>query len=236
MLNGDLRVGVIIPYRDRGGDHFRQANLIRVLAQWRAYDMLATVVGDDRDGKDQFNRSRAYNNGRKLWAEADVLVFAEADMLIEYGSIMHAIEAARKETGLVVPFTTYYALTPTASEDVRFYLLEPEDAAYEFMMGNGASIGAINVVSRETMDLIGQFDESFEGNWFDDDAMKIAFERLAGPTTWIHGPAWHLYHLPGHRGEHLSAADRAATEMNRRRLTKYRLASPERLHALLAGQ
>lgn len=90
---------------------------------------------------------------------------------------------------------------------------------------------------RATLDLIGQWDEGFEGNWYDDDAMKIAFELCAGPTRWIDGPAHHLYHLPGWKGDHLTAADRAATAANKARLRLYQRAEqPAQIRELTSGQ
>jgi hypothetical protein len=92
------------------------------------------------------------------------------------------------------------------------------------------------VISRQTLESTGGFDERLSGNWYDDNVAKRAFEVCAGPTRWIPGPAFHLYHLPGHKGDHLTDADRAATEANRHRLHRYRMArTPEQVRALVGG-
>lgn len=227
-MNGN-KLAVVIPFRDRGIDPLRKANLERVLAHWRIYTKTPTVVSDGRTGDAQFNRSAAYNAGIRACPSAEVFVFTESDMLIDYRQIDRAVGQAVSTPGLVVPFTQYRYLTPEASEVVRHTipgnLATIPDEYVESTMDNGRSIGAVNVVSRTTMELIGQWDEGFEGNWYDDNAMKIAFELCAGPTRWIDGPAHHLYHLPGWKGDHLTAADRAATAANKARFGRYQRAT-----------
>lgn len=229
------RISVIIPFRDRGIDPLRTANLRCVLEHWSRSRWQPYVVDDGRTGNQQFNRSAAYNRAVKEYP-SDVYIFAESDMLVSLHQIKQAIWQAMEETGLVVPFTEYRYLSEANSEAVRNMGIPPCDVIAQRTMLRGASIGAINVVSEETMELIGQFDEAFDGNWYDDDAMKIAFEMCAGPTRWVDGPAHHLYHLPGWEGAHLTEADRHATRRNKLRLYRYQLArTPERIRELTAG-
>lgn len=226
-------VAVIIPFRDRGIDPLRKANLDRVVDHSRVYTKTPTVVSDGRDGDAQFNRSAAYNAGVRECPDAEVFVFTESDMLLDYTQIDQAVCLARETPGLVVPFTQYRYLTPEDSELVRADQVQPATCWPESTMDDGKSIGAINVVSRDTLDLIGQWDECFEGNWYDDNAMHRAFEVCAGPTRWVDGPAHHLFHLPGWKGDHLTDADRAATARNKARYDLYRKAqTPERIREL----
>lgn len=216
---------VIIPFRDRGTDPTRVANLTRVVWTWQSYGFAPMTIGDGRIRPAQFNRSAAYNRGMAhCWDSSDVFVFAESDMLIPVDLINAAVHRAFDSPGLVVPFTEYRALSQKDSCDVRGGA-DPARFIPERIMPNGQSIGAINVVSRKTMEKVGQWDEQFEGSWYDDNAMKIAFEVLAGKTRWVDGTAYHLWHLPGHAGSHLSAEDREATRRNRARLQQYRQAS-----------
>lgn len=233
------RVAVVIPFRDRGHDPLRAANLVRVLEHWDTYwyeHAHLYIVDDGRTGTRPFNRSAAYNRGRRLAGSAEVIVFAESDMLIDTEQIREAVDQAVSVPGLVVPFTQYHYLSEADSRHVRAGA-NPSQCAPESTMTNGRAIGAINVVSSTTLDAIGQWDESFEGSWYDDNAMKIAFEKCAGPTRWITGPAHHLYHLPGWTGDHLTDIDRAATRANRRRLAHYRHAhTPDRIRDLTTGR
>lgn len=218
-MGSSTDVAVIIPFRDRGSDQLRGANLKRVLRHWDGFADII-IVDDGRSGDAQFNRSAAYNRGTALTASG-VIVYTESDMLIDHQQIREAIDLAVAKPGLVVPFRTYHYLNPSDSADVRDTLLDPDACIAEFVRDGGASVGAINVVSRETLKAIGQWDEAFEGNWHDDIAMKIAFELCAGPTRWVTGPAYHIWHKPGWAGEHLTAEDKAATEANKARLALY---------------
>ena len=227
------RAAIIIPFRDRGLDPRRSANLEAVQRWWKpsAWDVL--VVSDGRTGDEQFNRSAAYNLGAQQ-TDADVLVYTESDMLLGFDQIAHAIELAATAPGLVVPFTQYRYLGEADSVQVRS-TLQPDGFRPESVMDNGRSIGAVNVVSRETLDLIGGgYTERTEGNWYDDNIMHRAFDVCAGPTRWVDGPAWHLFHLPGHKGDHLTEADRAATARNKALWQQVRAASTaDEVRALL---
>jgi hypothetical protein len=237
MGNSHPVTAVIIPWRDRGIDPLRSLNLMRVLEHWEEFEAAPFLVGDGRHGTEQFNRHAAYNRGIALAdAGVDVYVFAEGDMLIPPKQIYDAVMTAFDDHGLVVPFTEYRYLSPKDSLAVCAGDLKPEDAEPQWVMADGKAIGAVSVVSRRTMDAVGQWDEVFEGNWFDDDASKIAFDICTAPTRWVEGPAYHLHHLPGHAGHHLTPEDHAATRRNKRRLRAYRAAqTPQRIRELTAG-
>lgn len=224
---------ICIPFRDRGLDPLRQADLNAVLDWWADFPAPVHVVSDGRTGDAQFNRSRAYNLGRAIAWDADVIVYSESDMLLPYEQITEAIELAAQRPGLVVPFTRYCYLSPDDSIKVRGGA-HPTSVTPESTMENGRSIGAVNVVSQATLDLVGGYTELTEGAWFDDNIMAHAFEVCAGSTRWVTGDAHHLYHLPGFKGDHLSAEDRAATARNKALwIRSRRIKDPARLRALL---
>lgn len=224
-----MTAAVIIPFRDRGRDPLRQANLDRILEHWQGWDL--HIVDDGRNGDQQFNRHAAYNKGAQQ-TTADVLVYAESDMLIDHNQIHQAIQAA-ETPGLVVPFTERHELSPDSSELVREHKIHPSQGRADVIKPKPRRIGAINVISRHTLTLIGQWDEQFEGSWWDDRSMHIAFDKCAGPTRWIDGPSYHLYHLPGYEGDHLTREDRAATARNHQRWRSYRRATtPEQIREL----
>lgn len=229
-------VAVVVPFRDRGRDPLRAANLVRVLEHWDNFDAPVHVVDDGRTGDAQFNRSVAYNRGAALAPSADVLIFTESDMLIDFAQIDEAIHQARKTPGLVVPFTERHEFEAEESAQIRLNDKQPNECHATIVMPKPRRTGAINVLTRETLDLVGQYDEAFEGSWWDDRSMHIAFDRCAGPTRWINGPSYHLYHLPGYVGDHLTDTDRAATAANRRRFHQYLLArTPQRIRDLTGG-
>lgn len=238
-----MKIQIVIPFRLReGADMRRAANLEVVQAWWYAHGMEAAIVDDGYDGDHQFNRHRAYNRAVAKFPETDVFVFSEADMLIHPDQIKAACEEAHQRLGLVVPFTQYRYLSDTMTQALRddyhesttesltrfwgspadsegsIFALTPESTEE-----NGTSIGAINVVSRQTLLLTGGFTEATSGNWYDDNIIEEGFAHITGNRTrFVDGPAVHLYHLPGWKGDHLSEADKAATQRNKSILVRMR--------------
>jgi hypothetical protein len=227
-----MTAAVIIPFRDRGRDPLRQANLNRTLEHWSGWDV--HVVDDGRQGDAQFNRHKAYNTGATL-TDADILIYAESDMLIDFTQIHQAMRLAETH-GLIVPFTERHELSPDSSELVREHKIKPQDGRADVIKPKPRRIGAINVISRQTLTAVGQWDEQFEGCWWDDRSMHLAFDICAGPTQWIDGPSWHLWHLPGYQGAHLTGADKQATARNKLRFRQYQRArTPDQIRRLTHG-
>lgn len=226
---------LVVPFRDRGRDPLRAANLEAVRRWWAGSPWALHVVDDGRNGDEQFNRSAAYNRGAELAAAAgaEAVIYTEADMLIPWDQISGAVDRALAEPGLVVPFSEYRYLDATASAQVRADEHAVTRVTPESVMDNSTSMGAVNVVSLASLEAAGGWDEAFEGNWYDDNAMERAFAICCGARRHIAGPAWHLYHLPGWTGDHLSDADRAATHANAQRWARYQAAStPDEIRAL----
>lgn len=238
-----MKIRVIIPFRLReGADPRRAANLAIVQAWWYVHGYDPQIVSDGLSGDAQFNRHRAYNRAVDRFPETEVFIFTEADMLVHPSQIKIAVRRAVAEPGLVVPFTQYRYLSDGATAALRdWYNDKPEQVIAdswssevdhplsvftikpESVMDNGRSIGAINVVSRETLEMTGGFTEATSGNWYDDNIIEEGFAFLTGnPTRYVEGPAVHMYHLPGHKGAHLSEADKDATARNRRLLQNLR--------------
>jgi hypothetical protein len=250
-------IKVIIPFRDRGHDLRRGANLEVVMAWWYAHNLEPAIVDDGLEGDAQFNRHRAYNQAVSRNPDVDVFIFTEADMLIPIDQIAVAAKLAAVRPGLVVPFMQYRYLSDETTSLVRnaFADFSPEELSRwiamapinpqsifnltpESTMENGTSIGAVNVVSRETLDMTGGFTEATEGNWYDDRIIEEGFKFLTDHnTSYIPGPAVHLYHLPGWKGDHLTEADKAATQRNRDLLVRMRadirMRNRERVKALM---
>lgn len=237
-----IKVKIVVPFRDRGTDPRRRENLQVVMDWWNIHGYSPSIVSDGLTGDAQFNRHRAYNRAVALFPETDVFVFTEADMLIHANQIHAAAALAFSRPGLVVPFTQYRYLSERVSDhvlnsygsmlidDVRDWWRMPVNndmsifgMRAESVMDNGKSIGAVNVVSRKTLDMTGGFTEATSGNWYDDNIIEEGFAFLTHEKTrYVPGPAVHLYHLPGWKGEHLTDADKAATAHNKRLLTNLR--------------
>lgn len=230
-----MKAAIVTAFRDRGRDPNRPANLKRIIAHWMDSPWDHIVVDDGRTGDQSFNRSAAYNRALTL-TDADILVYSEADLLVDYTQIQQGIELAAAEPGLVVPFHQFLEICEEDSAKVRDFEMEPHQTRHQQVRGDYKSIGAVNIVSRESIAAIGRWPEEFEGAWHDDDACERAFTVCCGPTRFIDGPGWHLYHLSGGHGAHLSAQDRQATQRNKRRYRKYLQArTPQRIRELTAG-
>ena len=240
MTSPRVKMKVVIPFRDRGTDLRRAANLDVVMAWWWLHKIDPVVQGDGLEDDAPFNRHRAYNLAVSENPDTDVFVFSEADMLVPTLSVVKAVKAAVGSPGLVVPFTEYRYLSDETTTEVRDRmrdsdeylgrLIQPpgrQDSVFdiepESTMEGGRSIGAVNVVSRATLNLTGGFTEATHGNWYDDNITEEGFAFLCGAQTrWVKGPAVHLYHLPGWKGDHLTAEDKAATAHNRSLLINMR--------------
>lgn len=236
-----MTAAIIIPFRDRGIDPLRRANLLRVLEHWYGFEVDARVVDDDREGDAAFCRHRAYNKGTAA-TDADVLVYIESDILIPHQQIRDAITLAVEQPGLVVPFSLQHKLSPTDSLLVRADLKDPADCVPEpHPYGEGTNFGCANVISRQTLNMVGQWDEVMEGHGYDDVAMLIAFRLCAGLVRRVDGPAYHLYHKdvdPDTSPDraHLTDEDVTAQSRNQQRMLMYRGAhTPEQIRQLTAG-
>lgn len=230
---------MVIPFRDRG-DERRARNLRMVLRYYGDVFKDIFVQTDGRLGTEQFNRSAAYNRGveNARRSGADVIVFCEADMIVPYGQIKTGIRLASEQPGLVIPFTERCEIDDVATESLSQEWHDPFLIKPVTVYSNGFSMGAVNIVSMDTMHLIGQWDETFEGNGYDDNAMFRAFEiATRNKARYITGPSVHLWHVPGFAGEHLSDEDRSATDRNRIRFeTQYQRARNYReIRLLTAG-
>jgi hypothetical protein len=237
-----VSTAIIIPFRDRGTDPLRKENLDRCLDWWARFGCPVIVAGDGREGDAQFNRSAAYNLGTAR-TDADMLVYVESDTLIPYEQIDKAIEMATKRPGMVVPFTHQKKLSKTDSMLVRGGLKDPQDCVPDpHPYGETTNYGCCNVLSRRTLQAIGQWDPAFEGHGHDDNAMYHAFDLVAKPVRWVDGNSYHLYHLDfdpdtTRDRSYLSDEDIAAQDRNRRRLELYRCAkTPQEIRLLTSGE
>lgn len=222
-------IGVVVPWRYKG-DPWRLANFTTVRYHLDGFAPVV-VASDGLAGDTPFNRSRAYNLGAAQLPEADVIVFHEADMLIPRAQLVIAVNAALVKPGMVVPFDTYDYLSPEDTSKVRAGA-DPQFCTPEFVMADGRSNGAVNVVSRSTLEAVGGWDENFSGWGFDDRAMARAFEiTSSSPTRYIQGHGVHLWHRPGwsvesrfRGGSEIPPEEHYATVRNEARYRRYRQA------------
>lgn len=208
-----MDVVMVVPWRDGGNDH-RRINCAWLVDRYRDAG-LRVIVSDDGAESGPFNRSAAYNRGWREAGDPDAIIWNEADCFIPLPQLEDAMRLAVQAPGLVLPYTERVELTEAGAELVRNTNggLVVERKHVERAFPNGISIGQCGVTSRETMRAVGQWDEHFAGWGFDDNAMHLAFDRLAGPTRWVQGVGWHLWH-PLAYGR-VSPEAKARTDANR---------------------
>jgi hypothetical protein len=235
-----MNVVVVIPWRSKG-DAYREANFQHVLDYLINADVGEVLVCDDGATRGPFNRSAAYNAGRRHRPDADCYVWHEADMIVPVPQLRAAVRLATASPGLVVPFNTYAYLSKAGAAEV-LEGASPFGAVAEYKMGDGRSVGAVGVTSSATLTAVGQWDEKFKGWGYDDRAMCRAFQVATGrDTRYAPGYGFHLWHPPAweadgtFRGGTVGVPldERQATEANKRRLARYKSArTPEQIRAL----
>ena len=188
-----MRAAVVLAYRDIGCPH-RQAACAYVLEHvWKSYDI---HVCDS--GQQPFSRAGSFNQGA-LQSDADVLVFADADVVPEEAAIENAIRHAYVLGTTAYPYREYIRLGATAT-----LVLETEHSQATDMMVRADprwaewkqmnSVGGVFVVRRDLYLEAGGCDPRFVGWGFEDVAWSAVSATLLGDHVREDGSLLHLWH------------------------------------------
>jgi predicted glycosyltransferase involved in capsule biosynthesis len=146
-----------------------------------------------------FSRAAAKNQGAE-WAREDgveVIIFHDADMIVEQQAYEDLIAKARETGKLIVGFTEYRALTQAATSWlVDGNITDPMTAQVGQVL-SGFSRGGIIAVTVEAFYDIGRYDERFRGWGCEDWAFSIAATIVRGEFERLPYPAIHLWHEHG---------------------------------------
>lgn len=188
-------VSVVIPWRNDHGQ--RERILDWNLRRWRLL-LPDAEIGTWGHVGDPFNRSRARNEAVAN-SVGDILVVADADTAMPRRlNLVIAIEWVRQTGQWCLPYDIYFNLS---QEDTERVLASPPDAelgvpdAWEFRLTDAVS--GVIVLPRSSFDLVGGYDESFEGWGFEDRAFVLALETLCGPGKRLPNHLLHLWHPVG---------------------------------------
>jgi glycosyltransferase involved in cell wall biosynthesis len=208
----------VITYRDSGA--YRHQNLITVL-NWVAHDDRIRPIVIEQDhapalnpaelpgscrlrftrNPGPFNKSWGFNVGARL-ASADILVLADADMLIDRETLWACIEACHVDVDAVNPYAGIIDLGEQAAIRVHagdFSVLGQAEEAYgrdRTTIGEHLCFcGGIYIIKRAVFLRLAGQDERFLGWGGEDDAMSLKLEKMGIPRAWNRaGVAFHLYH------------------------------------------
>jgi hypothetical protein len=216
-LDGTVRASYLVTFRDDGSG--RAANL-RLVAEWvsRLESVELIVVeqaarsalrqGDlpssarhvlaGNDGP--FNKSWGLNVAARH-ALADVLVVADADLIVPIKALSSAIAACRDGLNAVNPYATLIDLAPDATKSLRKEGLDRLDSLAARDINRSAQgeqlcfCGGAYVIRRSAYERLGGQDERFLGWGGEDDAMSIKVLTLLDKTATLAGAtAYHLHH------------------------------------------
>ena len=185
-----------------------------------------------------FNKSRGYNIAYAV-AGGDILVFGDADMVMEGRVLSLAVEACRRGFAAVNPYR--HMLDLDARESAAFNMDKlPGWRESRLSAANRASAmeticfaGGIFVMRKTAYSEVGGMDEHFQGWGGEDDAMSIKIARHEGRTLESRrGTALHLWHPRTKPDIERDAGYRRNHDL----LCSYRESSEDKYRHLLAEQ
>lgn len=188
-----LDVSIIIPFQT---DHGIRAEEFEWIKKYYSRVMPEAELCVGLISEKDFNRSKAINLAVKK-ATKQVLVIADGDIFYAPEIIAKSIELL-DEAACVAPFTGVYNIDKTGTE--RLLKTEPkwpsdvkpEECTRESFYPGFA--GKLIVISKETFEKVGGFDERFIGWGGEDDAFSLSVQTLCGRLVNIPGELYHFWH------------------------------------------
>jgi hypothetical protein len=173
----DTRVQVGIPWRPQPS----RLKAFRDVGDWygfRGYQVIAGEHPHYADGP--FNLSAARNWLARVGMTSEVMVLSDADTLVDEFALEEAIEAARVD-GLV---------------HLPYHLYRDDEGVYT----PGATSGVF-VFTRAAFESTNGFDPRFEGWGYEDASWRLAHLTLNGPIPRHRGVAVAMSHAPASRSQ-----------------------------------
>lgn len=143
------------------------------------------------EGEQPMNRAAARNRAAEQAGDWDVAVFLDADTVPDFERLRRAVDLAAETSKLVCPQDTFRSLTRDGTKAVLAGKCAIEDAPkrWDYPRPKSSCI----VVSRETWELVGGYDERFEGWGHEDASLFHACQALAGVKR-LDGVCRHCWH------------------------------------------
>jgi hypothetical protein len=186
-------VAIILAYRDSGDSHRRAAYGYVIDHVWNAYSEVRLCDS----GQQPFSRGGSFNQGAER-SQADVLVFADADVVPEPAALAKAVNHAYVLGVTAYPYREYVRLAQHASAAIQAGAMrdmvdlanDPEYVEWKELN----SVGGIFVCRRSAYLACGGCDPRFVGWGFEDVAWSATSATLLGDHVREAGSLLHLWH------------------------------------------
>jgi len=190
-----MTVSLVVPAPREGAERVRN---------WRWLRGRYLRLFPDWELVEGFDAGEPYSKGRHLaaaTAEAagDVLVVADADVLLAPAVLLDALAAIGGGAPWVVPYDPVYRLNEAATCAVVDGRWSP--VPHELSLGHleravrrGPAGGGVVVVRASDYRRVGGIDPAFTVWGGEDISLGRALDTLAGPHVRLLAPAWHLAH------------------------------------------
>jgi len=199
----------ILIYREQNAD--RRRNLKVALSVINSYfnDIEIIVVEQDESSKIDlsrychikkvfipnkglFNRSWAFNVAVKN-TDKQVFIFADIDFIIKKEAFLASLDAINKGFITVRPYSQVVEMSKEDSEELAKTL------KLSCLKGNYSQVGfnfssGILFMTREAYNIVGGWDECFEGWGAEDDVFTDKIRRTGIQSVVINIPAFHQFH------------------------------------------
>lgn len=176
-----------------------------------------------------FNRAGAINAAAEgSW---DIGIILDADVVAPAEQLEAAIRNVVETGRVTLGFTRYIGLTPLMTDQVLSGWVGDPSRGARYRTDEHES--SIVVVPRAAWDIVGGFDERFQGWGQEDVAFIHAIRLLVGPIERVEGPVWHLWHARSPERSRTNERYKAAQRLG----TRYRkCTTAEEMCALLASE
>lgn len=189
-----MDLSVLIPYG--GTEEWRERSFHWLLRRYGDLLPGAQIVIGSSDAEN-FSRAEARNRAFGQ-CTGDTLLIADADTIFHPDQLTAAINLLKGKRNWVLPYQWYYNLSREVTDsilnlDASETITEPvHPASYEHKIESWAGL---LVTPREAFEVVGGYDERFQGWGYEDNAFRLALDTLWGQherLAW--GYCLHLWH------------------------------------------
>lgn len=209
-----MSVSVIVPFRGDGAQRTRNWEWLRRHYE-QAYPDWELIVGECPDGA--WSKGRAVNEAAAR-ASGDVLVVADADVVLPFGALQQAVDAL-ESAPWVIPHRMVFRLSDKGTQALMNGEIAVAATCRRTMMVKppklGPPGGGVAVVGHEDFTQAGGVDPRFEGWGGEDISFARALDTLAGPHRRLEEVLWHLWHRPMERRPRQRASEASEALANR---------------------